>query len=272
MKILIVFAHPEPASFNSALKDVAVHTLQQLGHEVLVSDLYRMGWNASLGTGDFDGERADPEYLDLSREQEHAFATGGHSADVKVEQVKVAEADFVLFHFPIWWFGMPAILKGWVDRVFSRGFAYSAGRKYDAGHFKGKRAMLCVTTGTGATTYEPSGVDGDLHHVLWPIHNGILAYTGFTTLPPFAAWMPARVSAEERQTYLAAYAERLTALNRIEPLFFHPRSDYDDTQRLKPGVVARSGVQWNPRAQETFEQSAQRFAERATERDTPFHT
>jgi len=117
--------------------------------ELVVSDLYRMGWNAPLGTGDFEGERANPEYLDLSREQEHAFATGGHSADVKAEPAKVAEADFVLLHFPIGWFSMPAALKGWIDPVFSRGFAYSAGRKYDAGHFDGKRAMLCVTTGTG---------------------------------------------------------------------------------------------------------------------------
>ena len=84
--------------------------------------------------------------------------------------------------------------------------------------------------------------------------------------------MPARVSAQERRAYLAAYAERLKVLDRIEPLYFHPRGDYDDTQRLKPDVVARSGVQWNPRAAQSFEQSAQRFAERATERDTPFHT
>jgi NAD(P)H dehydrogenase (quinone) len=272
MKTLIVFAHPEPASFSGALKDVAVSTLTHLGHEVVVSDLYRMGWNPALGPDDFDGERTNAQYLDLSREQEHAFATGGHSTDVTAEQAKVAAADLVLFHFPVWWFSMPAILKGWVDRVFSRGFAYSAGRKYESGHFKGKRAMLCITTGTASTLYEPNGIDGDLHHVLWPIHNGILAYTGFTVLPPFAAWMPARVSAVERQGYLAAYAEGLKTLDRVEPLFFHPWSDYDETQRLKPGVPARSGVQWNPRAKQSFEQSAQRFAERASRGELPFHT
>jgi NAD(P)H dehydrogenase (quinone) len=260
MRILIVFAHPEPQSFNGALKDTAVATLQRLGHEVVVSDLYRMGWSPALSPADFDGERANPDYLDLSREQEHAFAHGTHSANVKAEQAKVAAADFVLFHFPVWWFSMPAILKGWVDRVFSRGFAYSAGRKYESGHFKGKRVMLCITTGTASTLYEPNGIDGDLHHVLWPIHNGILAYTGFTVLPPFAAWMPARVSDDDRRAYLEAYANRLESLDKVEPLFFHPWGDYDETQRLKPGVVARSGVQWNPRAHQTFEESAQRFA------------
>lgn len=272
MNILIVFAHPEQASFNSALKNVAVDTLKQLGHEVVVSDLYRMGWNPALGPDDFMGERKDADYLDLSREQEHAFATDGHHADVKAEQAKVAAADLVLFHFPVWWFSMPAILKGWIDRVFSRGFAYSTGRKYESGHFKGKRTMLCITTGTASTLYEPNGIDGDLHHVLWPIHNGTLAYTGFTVLPPFAAWMPARASEQERKTYLAAYGERLKALESAESLFFHPWSDYDDTQRLKPGVVARSGVQWNPRAGQTFEQSAHDFAQRAASAEPPFHT
>jgi NAD(P)H dehydrogenase (quinone) len=260
MNCLIVFAHPEPASFSGALKDVAVRELERQGHAVVVSDLYRMGWSAALGLGDFVGDRADARYLDLSREQEHAFAIQGHSPDVAAEQAKVAAADLVLLQFPVWWFSMPGILKGWVDRVLSRGFAYSAGGKYDAGHFKGKRAMLCLTTGTASTLYEPNGIDGDLHHVLWPIHNGILAYTGFTVLPPFAAWMPARVSARERQEYLEAYAEHLRGLDSAEPLFFHPRSDYDESQRLKPGVAARSGVQWNPRTRQTFEDSASDFA------------
>ncbi|WP_076999512.1 NAD(P)H-dependent oxidoreductase [Variovorax sp. KK3] len=259
MHCLIVHAHPEPASFNGALKDVARKALEQMGHTVAISDLYRMGWNPALGAADF-GDRADADYLDLSREQEHAFARGGQAADVLAEQAKVAAADLVIFQFPVWWFSMPAILKGWVDRVFSRGFAYSSGRKYESGHFKGKRAMLCLTTGTASTLYEPNGIDGDLHHVLWPIHNGILGYTGFTVLPPFAAWMPARVSAQARQDYLDAFVERLRNIESTEPLFFHPWRDYDESQRLKPGVAARSGVQWNPSAAESFEASAARHA------------
>jgi NAD(P)H dehydrogenase (quinone) len=253
MKVLVVFAHPEPASFSAALKNTAVATLSAAGHDVTVSDLYAMGWNAALGPEEFAEDRENPGFLDLSREQEHAFRNGSHGEDVRREQARVAAADLVLFHFPVWWFGMPAILKGWVDRVFSRGFAYAAGRKYESGHFKGKRAMLCLTTGTAATLYEPAGIDGNLLHVLWPIHNGILAYTGFTVLPPFAAWMPGRVGPEERAAYLALYARRLSTLDATEPLFFHPWSDYDETQRLRPGVVARSGVQWNPRAGETPE-------------------
>ncbi|WP_415769029.1 NAD(P)H-dependent oxidoreductase [Pseudomonas sp. LB3P38] len=261
MKALIVYAHPEQASFNAALKNTAVETLTRLGHEVVVSDLYAMGWNPVLSAADF-ADRENADFLDLSREQEHAFAQNSQSADVVREQQKVAEADLVLFHFPVWWFSMPSILKGWCDRVFSRGFAYAAGRKYDSGLFKGKKAMLCLTTGTASTLYEPNGIDGDLLHVLWPIHNGLLAYTGFSVLPPFAAWMPGRVTAEERVAYLAGYAERLETLESAEPLFMHPWSDYDETQRLKPGVEAKSGVQWNPLIGQSFVESADAFAKK----------
>ncbi|MDR5880702.1 NAD(P)H-dependent oxidoreductase [Caballeronia sp. LZ032] len=259
MNVLIVYAHPEPRSFNGALKDAAAHTLASAGHEVQFSDLYAMRWSPALGESDFAGGRADAGYLDLPREQEHAFAACSLCETVRTEQVKVEWADLMVFQFPLWWFSMPAILKGWVDRVFSRGFAYSAGRKYGSGHFKGKRAMLSITTGTASTLYEPNGIDGDMLHVLWPIHNGILAYTGFTVLPPFIAWMPARVSASTRASYLDEYALRLQNLDRDEPLFFHPWRDYDDTQRLKPGVKARSSVQWNTRAGQTFETAAESY-------------
>ena len=256
MNCLIVFAHPEPFSFSAALKDRAVRELEGMGHRVVISDLYRMGWNGTLGPADFEGSRADADYLDLSREQGHAFANVCQSADVVAEQAKVTAAELVLFQFPLWRFSMPAIVKGWIDRVFSRGFADSAGRKCESGQFKGKRAMLCLTTGTAATLYEANGMDGDLHHVLWPIHNWILGYTGFTVLPPFAAWMPGRVTADEREAYLDAFAKRLQRLDQTEQLFFHPWSDYDETQRLKPGIAARSGVQWNPQTGQTFKAAA----------------
>ncbi|WP_342619464.1 NAD(P)H-dependent oxidoreductase [Rhodoferax sp. GW822-FHT02A01] len=259
MKVLIVFAHPEPKSFSAALKDIAVKKLESLGHEVNVSDLYKMAWSPALSEKDFGEDRANPEYLDLSAEQENAHAKGSICDAVRLEQAKLSEADLVLFHFPVWWFSMPAILKGWVDRVFSRGYAYSTGKKYETGHFKGKKAMLCITTGTASTLYEPNGIDGDLMHVLWPIHNGMLGYTGFTVYPPYAAWMPARVSEEDRAQYLEGYGNRLQdVLNEnVEPLFFHPWSDYDQTQRLKPEVKAKSGVQWNPAVGQSFEEAAQ---------------
>ena len=129
MQILIVYAHPEPTSFNAAMKDLAVETLTAQGHSVVVSDLYAMGWNAVAGPQDVTGARSDTSRFSLAREQTHAMEQGNIAVDIAAEQAKLTAADLVIFQFPIWWFGMPAILKGWADRVFARGFAYLPGRK-----------------------------------------------------------------------------------------------------------------------------------------------
>jgi NAD(P)H dehydrogenase (quinone) len=246
MKILIVHAHPEPRSFNGALKDRAVEVLAAAGHLVEVSDLYAAGFNPVAGAGDYTGERADPNYLSIPREQTRAVETGTQAAEIRAEQDKLAAADLLILQFPIWWFGMPAILKGWADRVFARGFAYLPGRKYDTGLFRGKLAMVCATTGTSADTYAPDGIDGDILAVLWPLHNGLLRYCGFEVLEPFVAYMPARIGAEGRRACLDTYAARLGALEAVPRLFFHPSADYGANERLKPGVQPRSAVQRRP--------------------------
>lgn len=245
MNVLIVYAHPEAKSFNGAMKDLAVETLTRAGHDVVVSDLYAMGFNPVAGPGDISGERNDPDFFSLPREQTAAYEIGALSADINAEIEKVKRADFVLFQFPVWWFGMPAILKGWADRVFARGFAYLPGRKYDTGMFKGKLAMVAATTGTSADTYAPDGIDGDILTVLWPIHNGLLRYSGFDVLPPFVAYMPGRVGDDGRKAYLETYSKRLEDIDGTPLLFFHPAEDYGKNERLKPGVLARSGVQRN---------------------------
>jgi NAD(P)H dehydrogenase (quinone) len=245
VNILIVYAHPEPKSFNGTMKDLAVETLRSARHEVVVSDLYAMRFHAVVGPDDFLGERADPNFLSIAKEQTKAVQTETIAPDIVAEQEKLNRADLLILQFPIWWFGMPAILKGWADRVFARGFAYIAGRKYDTGMLRGKTAMIVTTTGTSADTYAPDGVDGDILSVLWPVHNGLLRYSGFDVLTPMVAYMPGRVGPEARQAYLEAYRNRLLDLEGVAKLFFHPAEDYGPNERLRPGVVARSGVQRN---------------------------
>lgn len=243
MNVLIVYAHPEPKSFNGAMKDVAVKTLTAAGHDVVVSDLYSMGFNPVAGHDDFEEQPSNPEFFSLPIEQTNAYEKGTTSPDIAVEMEKLKRADLVIFQFPVWWFSMPAVLKGWADRVFARGFAYLPGRKYDTGMFKGKTAMVTTTTGSSADTYAPDGIDGDILTVLWPIHNGLLRYSGFDVLPPFVAYMPGRVGEDGRQAYLEAYKKRLVEFETTPRLFFHPKEDYGANERLKPGVLARSGVQ-----------------------------
>lgn len=245
MNVLIVYAHPEPKSFNGAMKDAATETLRGAGHDVVVSDLYALKFQPVAGPSDMTGDREDPEFFSLPKEQTKAYQEGVTAPDIAAEVEKLKRADLLIFQFPIWWFGMPGILKGWADRVFARGFAYMFGRKYDTGMFRGKTALVAATTGTSADTYAPDGIDGDILAVLWPIHNGLFRYCGFDVLPPFIAYMPGRVGEAGRAAYLNEYRKRLDALTTTPKLFFHPAEDYGPNERLKPGVLARSAIQRN---------------------------
>ena len=190
MKVLLVFAHPERHSLSGALRDVAVAELQAQGHEVRVSDLYAEGWKASVDRADFP-EMAEDERLRVAGASGQAFAAGSLTEDVKAEQEKLLWADTLILQFPLWWYSMPAILKGWVDRVYALGFAYGVGEQSDThwgdrfgeGTLAGKRAMLIVTAGGWATHYAPRGVNGPIEDILFPINHGILYYPGYTVLP-----------------------------------------------------------------------------------------
>jgi len=206
MKILIVYAHPEPLSFNGALKDLAIEVLTSAGHEVQLSDLYAM--------------KFDPAGFRYQREQIHATAAAQFVPGLKAEMDKLLWADFVIFQFPLWWFSLPAILKGWVDRVFAMGFSYNIGKAYENGIFRGKRGMLSFTTGGPPATYGPTGKNGDLYQLLRHVQYGMLHFLGLDVLPPFVAYSAARVPPEQRAAYLAAYRERLLTLDSTPPIDF----------------------------------------------------
>lgn len=248
MRVFIVHAHPDPESFNAALTRTAVDALEADGHEVNVSDLYAMGFEGIADESHFPEPRAHPGGLRVEREQHHQWTTGTFPPDVRAEQEKLEWCDTLIFQFPIWWYSMPAMLRGWVERIAASGYAYGGGRKHAKGVFLGRRAMISCTTGSSAHVYRPEGIEGDITQLLWPINNGIFHYLGFDVLPPAVHYAPATVSETERAAMLDVYAERLRTLESTEPLFMHPAGDYDDDLRLRPGVEARSGFQWNPRA------------------------
>ncbi len=238
MKVLIVFAHPEPQSFGAALLARSIETLQEQGHEVVVSDLYAMRFEPVASGADFK-QRRFGHRLQYDREQKHAAAQGAFSADIQAEIDKLMACDLLILQFPLWWFSVPAILKGWIDRVFVNGLVYGNGRRLDSGGLKGKRAMLAITTGCYAEMAAPDGLLGGLDIILWPLHAGTLAYAGCSVLPPFVAWSVQYASADAQARHLDDYAERLRRIERDEPLFFHPQADFEN-HRLKPGIEPRS--------------------------------
>ena len=235
MNVLIVYAHEEPKSFNGAMRDTAVRILQETGHTIEVSDLYAMNFNPVGGKHDFT-TLADPDYFKYGIEQTKASEAKTFAADVVAEQEKLLRADLLIFQFPLWWFGLPAILKGWVDRVFAAGLTYGGGRWYSNGIFKGKRAMVSLTTGGGPTIYSPTGLNGEMDSLLFPIQHGMFYFLGFDVLPPFVAWSVARSSQEQREEYLRAYAERLRNWRTSETIHFPSLEEYDETLQLKPGL------------------------------------
>ena len=241
--ILIIHAHPEPASLTGALKDIAVEKLRAVGHQVKVSDLYAMNWKPLADAQDFT-ERRDPDRLIYIAESKNAFAGGTQTNDIAAEQDKLLWADAVLFSFPLWWYGMPAILKGWFDRVFAFGFAYGVGEhnaehwgdRFGEGTLAGRRAMLIVPIGGHLPHYSDRGVNGSIDDVLWPIQHGALFYPGMDVMPPFPVYRSDRMDEDGWAEIKAALKERLAGLFTDDPIPYRTQNGghYDGNQRLKP--------------------------------------
>lgn len=241
MNALIVHAHPEPGSFCSSMMTVATQELQAQGYEVAVSDLYAMRWKAVADAADF-GSRANPEYLVYALEQRHNYAVKTLAPDIVAELEKLQRADLVIFNFPIYWFSMPAILKGWVDRVLISGLCYGGLRFYDRGGLKGKKAMLSITIGGQPHMLCQGGIHGELEEMLRPILRGTLAYTGMTVLPPFVAWHVPYIRPEQRDELMEQYRHRLRTMDALEPLRFPSMSDFDSALHPLPDTVHSAEV------------------------------
>ncbi len=227
MNVLIIHAHHEPRSFSSALKDRAVATLTRLGHEVEISDLYAMGFNPISDRRNFTTV-ADSASLKQQREETYAAEHDGFASELLVaEMEKVLHADLLIFNFPLWWFGMPATLKGWVDRVFAYGKMYGAGKLYENGVGRGKRALVTITTGGASGTYNGYGYNPSMAAILTPIHHGIFWFNGFAPLPPFIAYSVAHVGDDKRGRLLDDYERYLSTLDEQRPIVLPPMRDFE---------------------------------------------
>ncbi|HBG89436.1 MAG TPA: NAD(P)H dehydrogenase [Stenotrophomonas sp.] len=247
MNVLLVYAHPEPTSLNGTLKDFTVQRLQAAGHTVQVSDLYAMRWKAPIDGDDHPGR--DPQRpFHASLDSREAYANGRQSEDIAAEQDKLRWADTVILQFPLWWFSMPAILKGWVDRVYAYGFAYGVGEhsdrhwgdRYGEGAMAGKRAMLVVTTGGWESHYAARGINGPIDDLLFPIQHGILFYPGFDVLPPHVIYRSSKVGEQNVADVLEGLGRRLDGLatDAVIPYRRQNAGDYlIPSLELRPGLA-----------------------------------
>ncbi|MEU9118316.1 NAD(P)H-dependent oxidoreductase [Streptomyces sp. NPDC048506] len=241
MKVLWLFAHPDQRSLSGALMSHGLRTLEAHGHQHRVSDLYAMKWNPVVDAADYDHDPTD-RFL-VGPTSERAYTEGHLSPDIVSEQEKVTWADTLIIQFPLWWYGMPAILKGWFDRVFVRGFAFGLTdpatgrlRRYGDGRLVGKRAMVITTAGARASTLGPRGVNGDLNDLLFPLQHGTLWYTGISVVPPLLIPAADRTTPTAYETATARLGDRLRTLPTTAPLAFRHQNtgDYDDDLLLHP--------------------------------------
>ena len=226
MKFLCVLAHPEPASFTASLAHYGMRALEEEGHVVDAADLYAMQFDPVSDRRNFM-EPFDPARFDQQAEERFASANAGFSPDLQREMDRLSSCDVLVLQFPIWWLGMPAIMKGWIDRVFAIGRTYGGGRWFDRGIMRGKKAMLAVTIGGTKEAYSNDGIYGPALDVLRPINHGILAFCGFEVVEPFIAFAPGRKSDAERQAIFDAYANRLLNIGSATVLPMPQSDDYE---------------------------------------------
>ena len=163
MKHVVVVAHPAAESFTMALTRTYTAELEQLGHSQRTYDLYRMGFNPVLGA---------QELLPITTDR-------SASPDVMKAQDDIRAAAAVTLIYPLWWLSMPAMMKGYVDRVFARGFAYESHEGIVRGLLTGKKAVLMTVSGAPLPLLVKSG-NWNAVQVLQDTH--VLRSTGFDLL------------------------------------------------------------------------------------------
>ena len=175
---LIILAHPGSTSFCASWAQASLSGAKAAGNVVRFRDLYAIGFDPAE-RGEFYG--VDGPFDPLKAQESLPLPP-----DV-VELVEDVEwADHLVFHFPIWWFGPPAVLKGWFDRVLVHGRLHDVDHRFDTGRCLGKRALFSVSTGATATECGPDGKEGNARLLLWPAAYA-LRYCGIDICEPVLA-------------------------------------------------------------------------------------
>ncbi|MDJ0824833.1 MAG: NAD(P)H-dependent oxidoreductase [Rhodobacter sp.] len=234
-RVLVVLAHPEPTSFNAAWADASVAGAEAAGSAVRFCDLHRLGFDPVERGAHY---RIDGPFDPLKAQESRPVPpdTAPLAADLEW-------ADQVVLHYPMWWFGPPAVLKGWLDRVLVHGRLHDVDHRFDTGRCRGKRALLCVSTGATAAESGPGGKEGDARLLVWPVAYA-LRYCGFDICAPvfvhgvhgyLEGAEKAALEARLRQV-LAAQAGVMAGLAARELWPFNADTEFDADGRMRPGA------------------------------------
>ncbi len=158
MRVLIVYAHPNKNSFNHAILEKMQQGLQAEGHEVQVKDLYAENFDPVLRASDLE-----------------SLQLGNIPENIAKEQASLCWAEGLVFIYPLWWFGRPAILKGWFDKVLTNGFAFKFGEEGLTGLLKHRRALALITAGGTEDFFKKNKAEPLVYR---PMTDGTLSFCG----------------------------------------------------------------------------------------------
>lgn len=227
-RALWVFAHPAHDSLNRSLAADGIETLSK-EYDVTLVDLYAEKWNPVLhdnqaSPGNTFGSRLRSQQVDDEL-----------PLDVARQQGLVEDASLLVVQFPLWWYGLPAILKGWFDRVFANGFAFgikdAIGNtlKYGDGNLSGKRALAIVTAGDRPSSFTAAGINGHIDWLLFPLLHGTFFYTGMRPLRPHLIAGVDRPRWDELPNERDRLRARIVSITAEEPMRYRTldSGDYD---------------------------------------------
>ena len=240
---LWLYAHPRRGSFNDQLFQNGIRALAE-NYTVSTSDLHAQGFDPVLTERDLGELAAQPG--NISEFVGEAYARGQLPADVKQEQAKLAEAELLVIQFPLWWYGMPAILKGWFDRVLTSGFSYGdldpdlgVPRRYGDGGLTGRKALIVVTVGEDARSIGPRGISGDLESLLFPLTHGALWYVGIEAVELHVIYDADNLDAAAVDREILRLRDRLRTLpsEPTRPFRRLRDGDYHETRALRADLL-----------------------------------
>jgi NAD(P)H dehydrogenase (quinone) len=160
MNYLIVCAHPNPESFNHAVVRTLSTALRDAGHDVRFRDLYAVGFDPAMS-------------------RDELLKQGEPRDDVREEREHVTWANVIVFVYPVWFNGMPATGKGYIDRVFCEGFGYEFGEGGSKPLLADKKAFVIQTLAAPAQVYEDAGLFKAMEMVL---QGGLYSISGIQSL------------------------------------------------------------------------------------------
>ena len=180
MRILIIYSNHHRDNFNSGLLERLISKINEAGDELMVRDLYQMNFDPVLRTRDFE-----------------MISAGNPPEDIRKEQELIKWADVLLFIYPIWWGGMPAIVKGYIDKVFSWGFAYKSNGNGPYPLLTDKKAILMNSFGQTRAEYE-MGMFAAMNRVN---SEGVFGFSGIEVMHQLYFPSIHSISEETREVY-----------------------------------------------------------------------